>query len=158
MAPTAPATLTMPADHAARLADAELRVPAGTAAAPIRGASIDTRTLRPGDLFAPLPGAHVDGHRFLDVAFARGAAAALCTRAHAATLAGGEPGPLLLVDDVTAALQAIARGWRAAWRGTLIAGKGHEKYQVIGDKTLAFDDVDVARAALARRRSGSRVT
>ena len=40
----------------------------------------------------------------------------------------------------------------------LIAGKGHEKYQVIGDKTLPFDDVEVARSALARRRSGSRVT
>ncbi len=32
----------------------------------------------------------------------------------------------------------------------LIAGKGHEKYQVIGDRTLPFDDVEVARAALAQ--------
>jgi UDP-N-acetylmuramoyl-L-alanyl-D-glutamate--2,6-diaminopimelate ligase len=37
----------------------------------------------------------------------------------------------------------------------LIAGKGHEKYQVIGDKTLPFDDVAVARDALARRRTNS---
>ncbi len=36
----------------------------------------------------------------------------------------------------------------------LIAGKGHEKYQVIGDQTLPFDDVAVARDALARRRTG----
>jgi len=35
----------------------------------------------------------------------------------------------------------------------LIAGKGHEKYQVIGDRTLAFDDVAIAREALARRRT-----
>ena len=36
----------------------------------------------------------------------------------------------------------------------LIAGKGHEKYQVVGDKTLPFDDVAVAREALAKRRTG----
>ena len=40
----------------------------------------------------------------------------------------------------------------------LIAGKGHEKYQVIGDRALPFDDVEVARAALARRRAGSRAS
>ena len=39
----------------------------------------------------------------------------------------------------------------------LVAGKGHEKYQVIGDRTLPFDDVAVAREALARRRTNSGV-
>jgi UDP-N-acetylmuramoyl-L-alanyl-D-glutamate--2,6-diaminopimelate ligase len=39
----------------------------------------------------------------------------------------------------------------------LIAGKGHEKYQVIGERTLPFDDVAVAREALARRRTRSGV-
>jgi UDP-N-acetylmuramyl-tripeptide synthetase len=37
----------------------------------------------------------------------------------------------------------------------LIAGKGHEKYQVIGDRDLPFDDVQVSREALARRRGKS---
>jgi UDP-N-acetylmuramoyl-L-alanyl-D-glutamate--2,6-diaminopimelate ligase len=56
--------------------------------------------------------------------------------------------------------EAIEKAIREARPGdlVLIAGKGHEKYQVIGDRTLPFDDVEVARAALARRRSGSRVT
>jgi UDP-N-acetylmuramoyl-L-alanyl-D-glutamate--2,6-diaminopimelate ligase len=39
----------------------------------------------------------------------------------------------------------------------LIAGKGHEKYQVIGNQVLPFDDVAVAREALSRRRSNSGV-
>ena len=39
----------------------------------------------------------------------------------------------------------------------LLAGKGHEKYQVIGDRALPFDDATVAREALSRRRSNSGV-
>jgi UDP-N-acetylmuramoyl-L-alanyl-D-glutamate--2,6-diaminopimelate ligase len=34
----------------------------------------------------------------------------------------------------------------------LIAGKGHEKYQQIGDRVLPFDDAAIAREALGRRR------
>jgi UDP-N-acetylmuramoyl-L-alanyl-D-glutamate--2,6-diaminopimelate ligase len=53
---------------------------------------------------------------------------------------------------------AIEMAIRAAKPGdlVLIAGKGHEKYQVIGNRTLPFDDVEVARAALGQRRTSSR--
>jgi UDP-N-acetylmuramoyl-L-alanyl-D-glutamate--2,6-diaminopimelate ligase len=54
---------------------------------------------------------------------------------------------------------AIDQAIRMAKTGDLIliAGKGHEKYQSVGDRTLPFDDVDVARAALAQRRLAPRV-
>ena len=32
--------------------------------------------------------------------------------------------------------------------GLLIAGKGHEREQVVGERTIAFDDADVARSAM----------
>ena len=38
----------------------------------------------------------------------------------------------------------------------LIAGKGHEKYQEIGGRRQAFDDIEVAREALEARRVKSR--
>jgi UDP-N-acetylmuramoyl-L-alanyl-D-glutamate--2,6-diaminopimelate ligase len=73
----------------------------------------------------------------------------------------GRPGatgtPCLAVTDRKAAIERAVREARAGDL-VLVAGKGHEKYQVIGDRVLAFDDVEVARAALARRRAGSRVS
>ena len=50
--------------------------------------------------------------------------------------------------------EAIERAIAMAETGdvVLIAGKGHEKYQQVGDRVLPFDDGEVARAALAKRR------
>jgi UDP-N-acetylmuramoyl-L-alanyl-D-glutamate--2,6-diaminopimelate ligase len=64
-------------------------------------------------------------------------------------------GLLTIVDRAA----AIAKAIEVARPGdvVLVAGKGHEKYQVIGDRTLPFDDVAVAREALARRRIKSGV-
>jgi UDP-N-acetylmuramoyl-L-alanyl-D-glutamate--2,6-diaminopimelate ligase len=55
--------------------------------------------------------------------------------------------------------EAISRAVELARPGdlVLIAGKGHEKYQVIGERVLPFDDVVVAREALGRRRTNSGV-
>ena len=43
---------------------------------------------------------------------------------------------------------------RAARPGdvVLVAGKGHEPYQIVGDEVRAFDDREHARAALRTRR------
>jgi UDP-N-acetylmuramoyl-L-alanyl-D-glutamate--2,6-diaminopimelate ligase len=61
-----------------------------------------------------------------------------------------DAGQLLAIVDRAA---AITKAVEVARPGdlVLVAGKGHEKYQVIGDRTLPFDDVAVAGEALARR-------
>lgn len=55
--------------------------------------------------------------------------------------------------------EAIARAISDARPGDLVvvAGKGHERHQVVGTRSLPFEDAAVARTALDRRRSRSRV-
>jgi UDP-N-acetylmuramoyl-L-alanyl-D-glutamate--2,6-diaminopimelate ligase len=71
--------------------------------------------------------------------------------------AGPRATPYLAIPDRKA---AIERAVQEAQPGdlVLVAGKGHEKYQEIGGRVLPFDDVEVARSALARRRARSRVS
>jgi UDP-N-acetylmuramoyl-L-alanyl-D-glutamate--2,6-diaminopimelate ligase len=54
-----------------------------------------------------------------------------------------------IADRTEAINQAIAEA--GAGDLVLIAGKGHEDYQIIGRETFHFDDKEVARAALAQR-------
>jgi UDP-N-acetylmuramoyl-L-alanyl-D-glutamate--2,6-diaminopimelate ligase len=60
-----------------------------------------------------------------------------------------------IADRREAILQAIRNA--SAGDVVLVAGKGHEKYQEVGGRTLPFDDVAVAREALEARRVKSRV-
>jgi UDP-N-acetylmuramoyl-L-alanyl-D-glutamate--2,6-diaminopimelate ligase len=71
--------------------------------------------------------------------------------------AGPKSTPSLAIVDRKAAIERAVKEARPGDL-VLIAGKGHEKYQVIGERVLPFDDVDVAVSALARRRSAPRVS
>ncbi len=95
-----------------------LGMPAPEADVPVSGWSTDTRTLAPGDLFFALRGPHHDAHTHLAQAFERGAAAAVVDRE------GDAPGPLLVVADVLAALQKLARWARGRFGGAVIGVTG----------------------------------
>jgi UDP-N-acetylmuramoyl-tripeptide--D-alanyl-D-alanine ligase len=95
----------------------------GLARAPItaRGISIDTRTLKPGDLFVALVGENGDGHDHVAAALAKGAAGALIHR-----LPDGvaDDAKLLQVADTLEGLTALAHFARARFGGLLVAVTG----------------------------------
>jgi len=74
------------------------------------GVSIDSRSLQPVDLFIALHGPSFDGHDFVQVAFEKGAAAALVDRMPPGV---GAEAPLLRVGDSLAGLTALGRAARA---------------------------------------------
>ncbi len=84
------------------------------------GVSIDTRTLRPGDLFVALSAAR-DGHDFVARALEGGAAAALVSRIPEGV---AEDAPLLVVADVQRALEDLGRAGRARFGGRVLAITG----------------------------------
>jgi len=59
--------------------------------------------------------------------------------------------PLLVEVDREKAIFAAINEARAG-DIVLLTGKGHEDYQVLADRTIAFDDREVARRALEARR------
>jgi UDP-N-acetylmuramoyl-tripeptide--D-alanyl-D-alanine ligase len=85
------------------------------------GVSIDTRTLKPGDLFIAIRGEQYDAHNFLEDAFAAGAAAAMVSRIPQ-DHGGGHP--LLIVDDTYVGLRKLARAARKRTKARIIAITG----------------------------------
>lgn len=84
------------------------------------GISIDTRSLRPGDLFIALKDVR-DGHEFVRAALDKGAAAALVSRIPEGCSADD---PLLIVPEVLPALEALGRAGRARSRARVLAVTG----------------------------------
>ncbi|WP_066526899.1 UDP-N-acetylmuramoyl-tripeptide--D-alanyl-D-alanine ligase [Erythrobacter sp. CCH5-A1] len=78
----------------------------GTASADFQasGVEMDSRDVKPGDVFVALKGEAMDGHRFIEAAFAKGAVAAIVDRP--------VDFPHVLVADTTQALHDLARAAR----------------------------------------------
>ncbi len=75
----------------------------------VTGVTLDSRAIRPGDLYAALPGANVHGARFVGAAVGLGAVSVLTDPAGAALLALKEiTVPVLVVPDPRAVLGEVA--------------------------------------------------
>jgi UDP-N-acetylmuramoyl-tripeptide--D-alanyl-D-alanine ligase len=95
----------------------------GTVMAPFKamGVSIDSRTVRPGDLFVAIVGPNHDGHDHVAEALALGASGAFV---HRQPKALGDGAPLVMVSDTFDALGAVACAARRRGNAEVIAVTG----------------------------------
>jgi UDP-N-acetylmuramoyl-tripeptide--D-alanyl-D-alanine ligase len=93
---------------------------------PIRGGAVDSRQVRPGNLFVALAGERTDGHRYLGDAVDAGASALLVTDLPSdwAALAS-EGGPTIVaVPDTLLGLHAVASAWRTRFSPLVVGVTG----------------------------------
>jgi UDP-N-acetylmuramoyl-tripeptide--D-alanyl-D-alanine ligase len=84
----------------------------------ITGFSIDTRTLKPGNIFVALQGEVSHGNAFVDQAVAKGAVAVMTDQALTANI------PVIVVSDSLAALSKIAEHQRGQFKGKVCGVTG----------------------------------
>ncbi|QPC99394.1 UDP-N-acetylmuramoyl-tripeptide--D-alanyl-D-alanine ligase [Qipengyuania soli] len=107
----------------------------------VAGVEMDSRDVVNGDLFVALKGEAMDGHRFLDKAFANGAAGALVDRP--------VDWPHILVEDTTAALKALAAAARERTAAKIIGVTG--SVGKTGVKEAIFASLERASRGAAHR-------
>ena len=89
-----------------------------TASFEATGVSIDTRTLKKGEIYVALKGDALDGHDYVDAAFTAGASAAIVKKGFTAS------GALVHVDDTMDALEKLGVASRARSTAKIIAVTG----------------------------------
>lgn len=105
----------------------------------VTGVAFDSREVGPGDLFIALKGETTDGHRFVEQAFAQGAAGVLVSQPVA--------GPHVLVSDTTSALDALGIAARQRAQAKVIGVTGSVgKTSVKEALFAAFDRAAPGRA------------
>lgn len=82
----------------------------------LSGVEIDSRDVRPGDLFFALKGENTDGHRFVEGALEKGAAAVIVDRPI--------DGPHVLVKDTSSALEDLGRAARERTHAKIVGVTG----------------------------------
>ena len=96
----------------------------GDSSLPIAGCSIDSRTLRRGELYVALRGPHFDGHDFVLPALEAGAPAAIVDKHRLPSYPENFRSRLMGVQDTLVALQELARAVRREWGRPVLAITG----------------------------------
>lgn len=101
------------------------------------GFAIDSRAVKPGDLFIALPGERVDGHQFVRQVFENGACAAMVVhhRLPFASQLGDLADKLLFVENTACAMQQLAARVLAKWHRPVIGVTGSAGKTTIKDLT-----------------------
>ena len=89
------------------------------ALAGVAGVSIDSRTIRAGELFIAIHGPSHDGHDHVASALERGAIAAVVAEAQLPRYAGTVAGRCIAVANTFEALKQLARAVRESWGGKI---------------------------------------
>ncbi|WP_421912338.1 UDP-N-acetylmuramoylalanyl-D-glutamyl-2,6-diaminopimelate--D-alanyl-D-alanine ligase [Mesorhizobium sp.] len=97
--------------------------PIGSMPEGITGISIDSRSLQPGDAFFAIKGEAMDGHDFATAAIKAGAGVLVVAEGKLPSL-GRLTAPMIVVDDVLAALEKLGVAARARSRARIIAVTG----------------------------------
>lgn len=87
----------------------------------IQGVSIDSRQIKPGQLYVPIVGKRFNGHKFINDAIEKGATAAIWSKNEAIPSVDI---PLILVDDTLSAIQRLAKSYREQLKAKIIGVTG----------------------------------
>ncbi len=90
----------------------------------VAGVSIDSRTVRAGELFVAVHGPRHDGHDHVASALGRGAIAALVAEPQASRYGDAIRNRCIVVGDTFEALKQLARAVREAWGGKIAGVTG----------------------------------
>jgi len=118
--------------------------------APVMGIDIDSRRIEKGSVFVAVKGERLDGHNYLESAFANGAATAIVNREESSKreLKGDK---YIVVDDTIDALGRLAKYYRAKFDIPIIAITGSNGKTTV--KNLIYEALSTAGPVLKSEKN-----
>jgi UDP-N-acetylmuramoyl-tripeptide--D-alanyl-D-alanine ligase len=117
----------------------------------LAGVSIDSRSVRPGELFLAVRGPRHDGHSFVAEALAGGASGGVVAREHLGEYAEEIRGRLFAVGDTLEALHRLASHACEVWRKTPAGNRANRQIVGVAGSVGKTTTKEILAALLASR-------